>query len=155
MDDVCREIKHKSISLLARREYSYQELYQRFKTDYPLEKIEVVLQQLIDDGYQSDQRFAESFIRNKVSQNQGPAKIKYAIRSKGIPETLFDNVIEMLEPDWYSMAAEIVVRKYFSLDISDRKQQAKIVRFCTQRGFSIEHALTAIDVLKEEQSQEH
>lgn len=145
-----QKIKQQAIGLLSRREYSFFELEQRFLRDFSEQDVCEVLQSLVDDGYQSDQRFTESFVRNKVGQNQGLSKIRYQIKSKGIRESLLADVIEELAPDWFEMAYELIKRKFNGDDLTDRKLQAKLIRFGMQRGFSMEQCQYALQQLKEE-----
>ena len=52
--------------LLGRRDYSAKEMAKKFKEkEYQPEEIELVMAHLQERGYQSDERFARSFINSK------------------------------------------------------------------------------------------
>lgn len=146
-----REIKMKSIRLLSRREYSYKELELRFKNDYVDSNIDCALQALVNDGYQSDTRFVESFVRYRIGQGQGLNKIRFELKGKGIDSQLLLEAVDVLDPDWYQLAVEVAERKFGGSDLSERKQQAKLMRFIMQRGFSPDQGQCAMESIIQSQ----
>lgn len=144
------EIRAQAFRLLARREYSRRELASKFARKYDEGDIEVVLDQLVADGYQSDRRFVEVFVRNRIGQLQGLNKIRFDIRQKGIADTQLDAVLQEQAPDWFELALQARLRRFPQVDRSDRKQLAKQMRHLLQRGFSMEEARYALEAEPDE-----
>ncbi len=141
-----KELWNKAIQYLSRREYSRAELSTKLGR-LSQGDIEAVLDSLEKDGYLSDRRFTESFIRMRVSQGHGLIRIRFDLQKKGVNAQLMSEVLEELDVDWYELASELYARKYSSLlEDSDYKERAKRMRFMSQRGYSmdeIQHAIEA------------
>lgn len=144
-EEIQADIRNQAFRLLARREYSYRELQQRFERSFASGDVVAVLDGLVADGYQSDRRFCEIFVRNRVAQHQGLNKLRFDMRQKGIPESLLGEVLEEEAPDWYELALEARLRRFPELDRKDRKLMAKVMRHLLQRGFSMDEARYALD----------
>ncbi|MBN1008331.1 regulatory protein RecX [Amphritea pacifica] len=140
------EAKSAAIGLLARREHSRKELRDKLASRCEAVDLEAVLDDLAGNGYQSDQRFTESFIRMRAGQGQGWVKIRFELQRKGIDNELVAAVSEATEIDWFALAQEMYQRKYRTeLDRSDYKERAKRMRFMAQRGFTSEQINYAIE----------
>ncbi|SEQ94978.1 regulatory protein [Amphritea atlantica] len=144
------EAKNAAIGLLARREHSRKELRDKLAGRCEEVDLEAVLDDLARNGYQSDQRFTESFIRMRAGQGQGWVKIRFELQRKGIDNELVAAVSEAAEIDWFALAQEMYQRKYRTgLDRSDYKERAKRMRFMAQRGFTSEQISYAIESASE------
>ena len=67
-----------AMRLLARREHSVFELKQKLFhkiTELDTQTFDQVLKQLIDQNFQSDERFASYFLQMRFNQGKGPKKI--------------------------------------------------------------------------------
>ncbi|MCP1316121.1 regulatory protein RecX, partial [Halomonas sp. 707D7] len=74
-----------AIQLLARREYSRAELFDRLvKKSFEADDIQTCLDALEEQGLQSDARFAESFVRTRILRGQGVIRIKQELRLRGV-----------------------------------------------------------------------
>ena len=128
--------RHCAMDLLARREYSRRELLERLHRKFPDEPAETfadTLDTLAAEGLQSDQRFAESYIRLRVSRGQGPRKIAFELLQRGIPESQSGPLLE--DYDWQSLALEVLDKKFGHTESRDLQEKAKMLRFLNQRGF--------------------
>ena len=138
--------KNAAIYLLARREHSRKELKEKLIARSELINLDLVLDELIERGYQSDQRFTESFIRMRSSQGQGMIKIRFELQRKGVDSELVAWAFEAADIDWFELAVDRYKRKYkAALAVDDYKERAKRMRFMSQRGFTseqINHAIT-------------
>lgn len=132
-----QSIKNKIISLLARREYSRAELYQKLKTQsQSVELLNQVLDDLARDGYQSDQRFAESFIRQRISQYWGPKRLVYELTQKGISKSMIESILDELEQDWAELAMKLAKKRFDTRQTLSPNEQAKQIRYLLNHGFS-------------------
>lgn len=151
--DEIKTLKTTALRYLARREYSRLELFrklsQKFSSD---ENIQLVLDQLQEQGYQSDDRFTEMFIRTKVRAGNGPFKIKIELREKGICESTTLSAFDRQSIDWLALAKQVKSKRFGDdkkntdsfvsgensedIDINDL---AKQVRYLKNKGFYQEH----------------
>lgn len=133
-----KELWNKAIQYLSRREYSRMELFAKLGKQSP-EAVDSVLDSLEKEGYLSDRRFTESFIRMRTAQGHGLNRVRFDLKKKGVDASMIAEAIEELEIDWYQLAAEVYRRKYsLALDKSDYKERSKRMRFMSQRGFSMD-----------------
>lgn len=150
--DDMKAIKAAALRLLARREYSRLELFRRLAQRFSNETIiQEVLTNLGEEGYQSDSRFAESFIRSKVNAGNGPFKIKIALREKGICESTALSAFDRLNIEWLDVVTRVFnkrfnVNAHSSMDSKEKQQYlAKQVRYLKGKGFYQEHIDEVVD----------
>jgi regulatory protein len=134
------DIRMAAMDLLARREHSRRELKQklekRFKNDTLIDE---QLDRLAEDRLQSDARFAQSFLRQRLSRGHGPVRIRQEMRQRGISDSEVEAAMAEEQPDWYTLAEVAYRRKFGELPPEDIKAKAKRSRFMQYRGFSSEH----------------
>ncbi|MDN7131021.1 regulatory protein RecX [Halomonas sp. MC140] len=140
-----------AIGLLARREYSRAELAQRLaKKSFEPAAIDECLDTLIEQGFQSDERFAASFVRSRILRGQGVIRIKGELRQRGVDqETLnaaFESVVANEQVDWFELARETLARRFTSAGETP-KERAKRERFLASRGFDFEQIRYALSCL--------
>lgn len=129
------ELYARAVKLLARREHTRAELARKLAPHGTEEEIETVLNELSGTGLQSDARFAENWLRSQAGR-LGAARLRHALRQKGIAVELIDNQVTDL-PDEIDRAREVWKRK-FGTPPTDAKEWAKQARFLQGRGFSTE-----------------
>ena len=127
-----------AIGYLARREHSRLELINKLRNK-PFSE-DVNLHSLCDtleaSNYLSDKRFAEMFVRSRVSRGQGEMKIRYELRQRGVKECLIDAGLQEEGADWLLLARE-QREKCFGREIpKEFKERARQSRFLVGRGFS-------------------
>ncbi len=108
-----KAIKASALQCLARREYSRLELLRKLSQKFSAtDAIQTVLEQLQHEGYQSDDRFTEMFIRAKVRAGNGPFKIKIELREKGICESTVLSVFDRQAIDWLELAKNVKDKRF-------------------------------------------
>ena len=126
-------------ALLNRRDYSRRELSDKLRSDGFGEGVATsALDRLEEVGLVSDARFADLFVRSKISAGWGQRKIEAELGRRGVearalpgwPDAYFD------EDSDFERALWIAGRKTFS----GRDPYASIVRHLTGRGFSFDVA---------------
>lgn len=119
--------------MLARREHSQLELKQKLKQKaFAEDEIAEAINTLVEQGYQSDERFAEAFIRVRHQQGKGPIKIAAELRQRGVEH--FDLSVF----DFFALAGAVREKKFGSALPDQPKDRAKQQRFLLSRGFSFE-----------------
>lgn len=130
-----KQAYNKGIAYLARREYSAKELEQRLlQKEFSFSVVEQTLKKLSDDGYQSDERFTEMYIRSRVSAGDGPFKIKISLREKGICESLALAIMDTQEIDWREQA-KLLKNKRFGPVCESPEALAKQMRYLKNKGY--------------------
>ena len=142
-----KAILHKGIDLLSRREHSKQELRNKLRLrEFQDNDISIVLDYLIENDYLSESRFADSVYRTRVNKGYGKRFIENELAQKGVNSLDIELAAQELEIDWYHQA-EIVYRKRFNdIEIIDKKDKAKRIRFLQYRGFSTDEIFTVLNI---------
>lgn len=139
------KIRLTAMNLLSYREYSRLELTEKLiaKFDEP-SLIDKVIDQLVKENLQSDQRFSEAFIRSRVARGQGQVRIRMELCERGIDKEMANQTINQCEVDWFALVKEVTKIKYGDQLAEDNRDKAKRIRFLQYRGFTydqISHAL--------------
>ena len=138
-------IKNAAIKLLARREYSRAELWNKLSGKFSQKHlVNQVLDQLAADNYQSDERFAEAFIQFKKNQGKGKTLIRFELKNKGISEQLIEALLDEADEDWFEIAKSVYEKKFSGRPIDTPKEKAKRIRFMSSRGFSTDHIFSLL-----------
>lgn len=137
--------KESALRLLSRREYSVLELTTKLTVRFDAEVIEPLLQELIDQGLQSDERYARMILNARIARGQGPVRIAQELRGKGVASGLIAAVIENAEVDWFELARDTFLRRFGDFPSLDMKMQSKQYRFLQYRGFSTEQVRYAMN----------
>ncbi|MEE2002537.1 regulatory protein RecX [Alkalimonas sp. MEB108] len=131
-----KELKKSALQLLARREYSSQQLQQRLQAKTADDQL---VQQVIiwcqAENYQSDARFVEMLLRSRMAKGYGPLYIQQECRRHGVSMPLLEQQLAQLEPDWLALAQSIYLKKYAGSAITSANERAKRLRYLQQRGF--------------------
>lgn len=139
-----------SVGLLARREHSGRELSAKLDSrGFSPEVVEAVLARLVAERLQSDERFAEVYLRQRSEKGYGPQRIAAELRERGIDDQLISSQLRQAEAegeiDWFERADAVYAKKYGRRPIEDIKERAKRLRFMQYRGFTHEQIAAAID----------
>jgi len=143
--DSDKEIKEICIRLLTRREHSQRELLDKLALK-GIErcKTQDVINQLADESWQSDERFAESYARYRIQKGFGPVKITHELRQKGISDFDLEPVITEIAESWFGLLRQVYDKKYADNGELSQKERIKRSRFLLQRGFSHEMINTVL-----------
>lgn len=140
------DVRRAAMDLLARREHSRQELQRKLARRFAVdaEVIFSVINQLTQEGLQSDQRLAEAFLRYRSNRGQGPLKIKAEMREKCIESALIEQIFDEANIDWFDLALRVLEKRYGDGSAVDASERAKRTRFLQQRGFSFDQIQTVM-----------
>ena len=139
----------RALRLLARREHTRRELERKLSphVEDPAE-LDALLDDFVARGWLSEARVAEQFVQAKKGR-LGPARIRQALRDKGVPEHLIGSALEGVKADELQSARAVWARKFRAAPgtLSERARQ---VRFLQSRGFSTEVAMRVVGGKAEE-----
>ena len=97
--------------------------------------VELLLDELSQRGWLSDQRFAESYVQQK-QQRFGNLKLAHELRSRGVQESDIKQVLAAANQTELERARE-VWNKRFGAPPADAQEKAKQMRFLQSRGFAV------------------
>lgn len=149
---------------LSRRELSQKELRQKLlDKDQDGEKVEALLIEFAEKGYQSDERCAYMLIREAIRKGRGKRHILESFREHGISlsdsldeliakadidslkdGTVLDDAADDAEIDWLKLAVEARSKKYGDTPPKDPKDKARQLRFLQYRGFDMDVCFDAL-----------
>ena len=142
-----KEALHSAIQLLSRREHSNKELTQKLLArEFPQDDLAEIIDYLLVKNYLSDDRFAESVIRNRVAKGYGWRYIKNELTQKGVEHASIQLALQEQDIDWYELAQQAYQKKFGQAPIKDQKDKAKRIRFLQYRGFSHEEISSALSM---------
>lgn len=134
------DIRLAAMDLLARREHSQAQLRRKLLRRFAdHQAVECELARLAEENLQSDQRFAESFVRQRSGRGYGPLRVEQELREKGLSDAELSAALDDAGIDWCTLAAEVFRKKFGAPEAQDIKQKARCARFMHYRGFSHEH----------------
>jgi regulatory protein len=139
-----KEARKKAMDFLARREYGQTELIRKLAgKGYDRDVAEQSVRKLTEDGLQSDQRFAESFVQSRINQGKGPVRIRLDLGQRGVTDAVVEFAIEASATDWHGLARDVRSRKFGAGKPADFQAKAKQMRFLQYRGFEQDHIQSA------------
>lgn len=153
MTDNFSEIFNKACDYLSRRDHSEYELKKKLRRKFSeasSDEINTVMEKLKELKFQSDERFTESFVRTKFLSKNGPVKIAYELKKKGIKKKAY-----MEELDFDSSALSFAKSRYASQlekwEQYSREEQLKlkekIYRGLAGRGFKYDTIKNTVNEL--------
>ena len=132
-----KNIRDICVRLLSRREHSQQELLDKLAIKgFDRTETQLIVDDLATEGWQSNQRFAESYSRYRIKKGYGPIKIICELQQRGIDECDLDEVLIDIADGWGEILEQVYVKKYHDDKVLTNKEWLKRNRFLQQRGFS-------------------
>ena len=134
------DVRLAAMNLLARREHSLKELRQKLHKRFPdPEILDRELQRLAEENLQSDQRYAQSYARQRAGRGFGPLRVRQEMRERGIADGDIDTAFESAEVDWSAIVLGVYDKKFGSAPAKDMQERARRARFMQYRGFSADN----------------
>ena len=138
-DDAGKAIRAYCLGLLARRDHSRKELINKCQLKgFAKTDLTPILDELAEQGWQSDQRYAENYVRQRVQKGYGPIAVRYALMQKGVQSDDIERILDTFADHWLDLSEQVYRKKYPSESRISRQEWAKRSRFLMQRGFPAE-----------------
>jgi regulatory protein len=132
-----KKIRELCLRLLSRREHSQQELLEKLASKgFDRAETQLIVDDLAAQGWQSNQRFAESYSRYRIKKGYGPIKIICELQQRGIEDYDLDAVVMDIADGWSEVLDQVYIKKYPDDKVLTNKEWFKRNRFLQQRGFS-------------------
>jgi regulatory protein len=127
------------LRLLSIREHSVSELVRKLnKGDKCSEDVLAVVEQLRDEGLQSDDRFTEAYVHSRVQRGYGPVRIRLELHERSISDELIALHLEINDPHWNEKVRHLREKKYGKVLPSSYQEKMKQSKFLQYRGFTSE-----------------
>ena len=126
-------LRSRALAMLARREHSQFELRQKLaELGAESTVIDTILHEISTKNWQ-----------NSARKGQGLLNIRQELKQRGITDK--EMVEELLaEHDWFDLAQQTRSKKFGEELPTERKEQARQLRFLQYRGFSSEQCWSAL-----------
>ncbi len=138
-DPAYRAALDSAVRSLSQREHARRELERKLASKgHAPQLVEQVMDYLHTHDLQSDDRFAESFVRSRVQKGYGPVKIRQELASRGLGEEALERQLTEPADFWLSVARRALARKFghSSDEVEiDRDAWNTRARFLARRGF--------------------
>lgn len=155
-EELTLALRKSAMNHLGRREHSVFELKQKLLNRFDEAGDELVMQvinRLTEQGLQSDERFADMFVRSRVNKGKGPGRIRRELEQQNLNSSLMDKALEQNQTDWYQSALEQLEKKYQPKDMTEFKIRAKAMNFLYRRGFDSDISSRAVETFAKTQEQ--
>ena len=126
------------------REHSRKELQHKLSIkNYNQADINSCIDVFKNQNLQSDERYAESFVRVKFAARKGPLFIRNHLNHTGVDKSIIDNILSnYTEEQWVNSAVSALVKKYNKT----MNNKDKMRNFLISRGFAISTINIAIEI---------
>ncbi|MBB4034472.1 regulatory protein [Dysgonomonas hofstadii] len=118
--------------------------------ELPEDAIKRILDRLKKERYLNDDRYAKSFINDKLKFNKwGKTKIIFELRKRKISESIYNPIFEELSADEFEeQLIHILSVKIKSVKgKNDYEKKTKLIRFAIGRGFSMGSTIKCVNKL--------
>ena len=147
LEEQRRACRKQALDLLARREHSRLELRRKLLArSHARDMADEVLDRLQQERLLDEARFAEQFVRSRVSRAQGPTKIRAELLQRGIGESLIDTALTEVECDWVALAAVARRKRFGAAFPGEYRERTRQARFLKSRGFEHGQIQAALDL---------
>src|SRR5690606_29636233 len=87
---------------------------------------------------QSDERFAEEFVKMRCRQGKGPVRIAFDLQEKGITAEVTQALLADSAYNWIALAEDVRTKRFAEKIPQSHQEKAKQMRFLQYRGFTLE-----------------
>lgn len=96
---------------------------------------EQMMQELLEDGFVDDARFAESFVRGKMTYNRwGRVKIRAELLQRGVSSSIIAEQLNNLDNDLYERNLQYLISRWHRENPGADK--AKLYRHLMSKGYT-------------------
>lgn len=138
-------VRDAAVRLLARREHSRLELARKLGSRGPADLIEEIVGDLAGAGLQSDDRFAQAFVRSAIGRGQGPLKIRAGLAERGVDDDIASAHLDLDSHEWTERAANASSKRFGPAAPDNRADWARRARFLAGRGFTSDVVAKVLD----------
>ena len=149
--------KDSAFRSLSRRAHSVFELRTKlFRKGWQKEIVQKVLDDLIDNNFLNDEKFADAFVEERSRKNVGINKLKSELMKRGVDRKISESLLNNLDRNSsFESAFELAGKKYTQLKdrgFDKSKIRNKLYAFLLSRGFESDFILKIINEIEPEKN---
>ena len=134
------QLKKRALYYLGKRDYSRVELGRKILTyseslEISRVDLELMLDELEEKDWLSDDRFSEQFVLSK-KRKFGARKIAHELKLRGVDESIISRALRGIKDDEFLLAKKIWEKKFNQIPITI-DEKAKQIRFMQSRGIEV------------------
>jgi regulatory protein len=134
------QLKKRALYYLGKRDYSRVELGRKilaYSESLEINKadLELVLDELEEKDWLSDDRFSEQFVLSR-KRKFGARKIAHELKLRGVNESIISRVLRDIKDDEFLLAKKIWEKKFNQIPITI-DEKSKQIRFMQSRGIEV------------------
>lgn len=150
-DDERIRAKRRALYILAQRDHSKKELYDKLIKNYPPDLCETVVGLMCEHDLINEEKYTEKLYRAYINKGWGKSKIRFELRRKGLPDSLISQQEEEYDTeDFIDEIMHLVDKKYAGkLDFSDYKSVQRVTAALARRGFAYDDIKLALSRIKD------
>ena len=138
-----------ALGMLTYREHSFFEMCCKLeKKGADRETAHAVVSQLKDEGWQSDVRFAESYVSFWAVKGRGLHRIQMELKAHRLTRELILQALNSRPFDWIERACDAYTKKYGEHVPDNYSECAKRMRFLRYRGFDRDEIFAAFERIR-------
>ena len=128
----------RALKLLSRREHSAAELNLKLqRRGAEADVARSTVDRMQQAGWQSDERYAEMLVRNRIAQGYGPLRIRGDLAAARVPEAEAKAALLAADADWPALCTALR-RRRFRAAPSGAAEWQKQYRYLASHGFASE-----------------
>lgn len=140
------QLRQRVLGWLARREHSVEQVRRKLaRLPCSPEIRGAVVDALLQEGYLSDARFAESLARSRRNRGFGPLRIAAELRQQGVDAEVTAPHLQRDSEALLAQARAALAKRFGDAAAADRKALAQRARFLSYRGFPTDILRRALD----------
>ena len=149
-DDERIKAKRRAMYILAQRDHSKKELYDKLIKNYPDDLCRLVVDLMCEPSVIDEEKYSEKLYRAYINKGWGKSKIRFELRRKGLPDSLISQREQEYDTeDFIDEIIRLVNKKYADkLDFSDYKSVQRVTAALARRGFGYEDIKLALSRIK-------
>lgn len=133
-------IRRTAIDLLSRREHSRLELRRKLEQRFGnVPVLEQILEEMLQQGWASDRRFTENYLRMRSEKGYGPLRIRQELRERGITDELIATFLNENNAEWFQRLRQVWEKRFKGRHPRNYAEKGQQLRFLQYRGFSPEN----------------
>jgi regulatory protein len=118
------------------------------KWQIPENDSEKILQNLVNERFIDESRYAHAFVKDKFALNGwGKLKIRYMLKAKEIPDHIIQVALdEISEQDYLGTLKKNMIKKQHEIKNEPfLKQKSKLLRYASSKGYETELIYRVLD----------
>ena len=132
------DVTDKILKYCAFQERSCREVCRKLaELKVPRQEAEQILEELKEQNYVNDERFAECFVRGKMNNNRwGRVKIRVELLKRGVDDAIISEKLQMMDEDLYIQNLQYLAARWQQENPS--KGRDYMTRFLMSKGYTFD-----------------